>query len=95
MPFTEWECGRLLNEFKRKLSEAQWASLREDPDIRDPVDALRVLLVIGFENRRFERLHMRARGRERAWAEPEQRNRMATLLGKPPPQPIARRKFGR
>ncbi|MFV8755445.1 hypothetical protein ACNOYE_33265 [Nannocystaceae bacterium ST9] len=95
VPFTEWECGRLLSEFKRKLSEGQWASLREDPDIREPVDALRVLLVFGFENRRLERLHLRARGRDRVWAEPEHRARMAKLLGREPPKPVVRRKFGR
>jgi hypothetical protein len=95
VPFSEWECARLLTEFKRKLSDAQWASLSDDPDIRDPVDALRILLVFGFENRRLERLHLRARGRDRVWAEPEHRNRMAKLLGREPPKPIVRRKFGR
>ncbi len=95
VPFTEWECSRLLTEFKRKLSEAQWASLRDDPEIHDSADALRILLVVGFENRRLERLHLRARGRDRVWAEPEHRNRMAKLLGRAPPKAIVRRKFGR
>ncbi len=95
VPFTEWECARLLTEFKRKLSDAQWAALHEDPEIRDPADALRVVLVFGFENRRLERLHLRSRGRDRVFAEPQHRERMAKLLGRPPPKPVARRKFGR
>lgn len=95
VPFTEWECARLLTEFKRKLSEAQWASLRDDPEIRDPIDSLRALLVFGFENRRLERLMLRARGRDRVWAEPEQRARLAKLLGHAPPKPVVRRNFGR
>ncbi len=85
--FTEWECARLLTEFKRKLTEAQWATLREDPEIRTPADALRVLIVFGFENRRLERLHLRARGRDRVWAEPEQQQRIAHLLGRERPPP--------
>ncbi|NVB36745.1 hypothetical protein G6O69_02800 [Pseudenhygromyxa sp. WMMC2535] len=79
--FTEWECARLLTEFKRQLSEPQWATLRNDPEIRSPEDALEALIVFGFENRRFARLRLRGRGRERIWAEAGQRQRMSVLLG--------------
>ncbi|HLT35356.1 MAG TPA: hypothetical protein VK034_03700 [Enhygromyxa sp.] len=77
--FTEWECARLLTEFKRNLSEAQWASLQK-AEVRTHEDALRVLIVFGFENRRLKRLHLRGRGRDRVWAEAEHRERMAVLL---------------
>ena len=80
VPFTEWECARLLTEFKRNLSPAQWAQLRDDSEIADPADALRVLVVFGFENRRLKRLRLRSRGRDRVWREASHRRRMATLL---------------
>ncbi|MFO7561571.1 MAG: hypothetical protein R6X02_02910 [Enhygromyxa sp.] len=77
--FTEWECARLLTEFKRNLSEAQWASL-QSAEISTSEDALRALIVYGFENRRLKRLRLRGRGRDRVWAEAEQRERMAVLM---------------
>jgi hypothetical protein len=77
--FTEWECARLLTEFKRNLTEAQWVSLQEI-DVRTREDALRALIVFGFENRRLKRLNLRGRGRDRVWAEAEQRERMAVLM---------------
>jgi hypothetical protein len=78
--FTEWQCARLLTEFKRNLSEAQWASL-EAAQLKTSEDTLRALIVYGFENRRLKRLRLRGRGRDRVWAEPEQQRRMAVLLG--------------
>ena len=81
--FTEWEVERLLTEFKRNLSEAQWVTLREDEGIRSNEDALQALIVFGFENRRLARLRLRGRGRDRLWAEPEQRRRMSALLRRP------------
>jgi hypothetical protein len=78
--FTEWECARLLTEFKRNLSEAQWASLRDDVRVECSEDALRSLIVFGFENRRLKRLRLRGRGRDRVWAEAEHKQRMAKLL---------------
>ena len=81
--FTEWEVERLLTEFKRNLSEAQWVTLREDEAIRSNEDALQALIVFGFENRRLARLRLRGRGRDRLWAEPEQRRRMSALLRRP------------
>lgn len=77
--FSEWECARLLTEFKRNLSPAQWTDLRE-AEIQSPEDALQALIVFGFENRRLKRLRLRGRGRDRIWAEPEHKRRMATLL---------------
>jgi hypothetical protein len=77
--FTEWECARLLTEFKRNLSDDQWASLRAAGP-SSPEDALRALIVFGFENRRLKRLRLRGRGRDRVWREPEQQRRIATLL---------------
>jgi hypothetical protein len=88
VPFTEWECARLLTEFKRNLSEAQWASLRTQ-GIRSSEDALRALIVFGFENRRLKRLRLRGRGRDRVWEEAEHRDRMAQLLRRPKPKPKA------
>lgn len=76
--FTEWECARLLTEFKRTLDDAQWAALRSDPNITDPIEALRALIVLGFENRRFARIRGRGRGRDDA----EHRRRVARLLGR-------------
>lgn len=93
VPFTEWECARLLTEFKRKLTAAQWAILQNDTELREPVDMLRALLVFGFENRRLERMSLRARGRDRVWAEPEQRARVAKLLGREPPKPPPKRRY--
>ncbi|WP_146659245.1 hypothetical protein [Enhygromyxa salina] len=78
--FTEWECARLLTEFKRNLSEAQWASLRDDVRVESSEDALRSLIVFGFENRRLKRLRLRGRGRDRVWAETAHKQRMTTLL---------------
>lgn len=77
--FSEWECARLLTEFKRNLSEAQWASLRKQ-SIESSEDALRALIVFGFENRRLKRLRLRGRGRDRVWEEAEHVSRMAVLL---------------
>jgi hypothetical protein len=79
--FCEWECARLLTEFKRNLTQAQWAVLRDDPRIETPEDALCSLIVFGFENRRLKRLRLRGRGRDRVWAEPEHARRMKILLG--------------
>jgi hypothetical protein len=79
--FTEWECARLLTEFKRNLTEAQWTSLQQ-AEIRTHEEALRALIVYGFENRRLKRLHLRGRGRDRVWAEAEHRERMTVLLGR-------------
>jgi len=78
--FTEWEVERLLTEFKRNLSEAQWTTLRSNEDIRSSEDALQALIVFGFENRRLARLRLRGRGRDRVWAEPEQKRRISALL---------------
>jgi hypothetical protein len=78
--FTEWECARLLTEFKRNLSEAQWASLRDDAKVVSSEDALRSVIVFGFENRRLKRLRLRGRGRDRVWAEADHKKRMTTLL---------------
>ena len=80
VPFTEWDCARLLTEFKRNLTQRQWAWMRSNPSIRDPEDALRSLIMIGFENRRFKRMRLRGRGRDRIWAEPRQQARLSTLL---------------
>jgi hypothetical protein len=77
--FTEWECARLLTEFKRNLSEAQWAALHKQ-EIRTNEDALQALIVYGFENRRLKRLRLRGRGRDRVWAEAEHRERMVVLM---------------
>lgn len=79
VPFTEWECARLLTEFKRNLTEAQWAALQK-LEVRTHEDALRALITYGFENRRLKRLHLRGRGRDRVWQETEHRERMAVLL---------------
>lgn len=84
--FTEWQCARLLTEFKRNLSEAQWASLRDDPGIRSSEDALIALIVFGFENRRLKRMRLRGRGRDRVWAEAGQKHRLAVLLGRANPR---------
>jgi hypothetical protein len=77
--FTEWECARLLTEFKRNLNDLQWASLRADPDLSDPIRALQALIVFGFENRRLKRLRLRGRGRDReaAWTVQAQQQRAA------------------
>jgi hypothetical protein len=80
--FTEWECARLLTEFKRNLTDAQWTALRADPNNADPSHALRSLIVFGFENRRLKRLRLRGRGRDRVWAEQAQQQRLARLLGR-------------
>jgi hypothetical protein len=80
--FTEWECARLLTEFKRNLSEAQWTSL-QNSDLRTPEETLQALVVFGFENRRIKRLRLRGRGRDRLWAEPAQQTRMDALLRPP------------
>jgi hypothetical protein len=77
--FTEWECARLLTEFKRNLTDAQWTAL-QGTEIRTQEDALRALIVYGFENRRLKRLHLRGRGRDRVWAEAEHRERMVVLM---------------
>jgi hypothetical protein len=80
--FTEWECARLLTEFKRNLNDLQWAALRSDPSNDDPHHALRALIVLGFENRRLKRLRLRGRGRDQVWTEQAQRqsprNRLRT-----------------
>ena len=78
--FTEWECSRLLTEFKRNLTQRQWVWLRDHPEVRGPEDALRLLILIGFENRRLQRMRLRGRGRDRVWAEPKQQRRLSTLL---------------
>lgn len=78
--FTEWECARLLTEFKRNLTDAQWAALQK-LEVRTSEEALRALIVYGFENRRLKRLNLRGRGRDRVWAEAEQRERLNVLLG--------------
>jgi hypothetical protein len=78
--FTEWECARLLTEFKRNLSPGQWAALRDDPELRRPEDALEALIVYGFENRRLKRMRLRGRGRDRVWRETQQRDRIDVLL---------------
>jgi hypothetical protein len=80
--FTEWECARLLTEFKRNLNDLQWASLRADPAMQDPVHALRALIVFGFENRRLKRLRLRGRGRDHVWTEQAQQQRVARLLSR-------------
>ncbi len=80
--FSEWDCARLLSEFKRNLSEVQWKALREDAGVRTPEDALQALIVFGFENRRLKRMRLRGRGRDRVWAELEHRDRMQVLLGR-------------
>jgi hypothetical protein len=77
--FTEWECARLLTEFKRNLTEAQWAALQK-LEVQTHEDALQALIVYGFENRRLKRLHLRGRGRDRVWVEAEHRERMAVLM---------------
>ncbi|PRP99073.1 hypothetical protein ENSA5_29190 [Enhygromyxa salina] len=79
--FTEWQCARLLTEFKRNLSEAQWASLRDDGRVDSPEAALSALIVFGFENRRLKRLRLRGRGRDRVWGEAAHKRRMSVLLG--------------
>jgi hypothetical protein len=84
--FTEWECARLLTEFKRNLTDLQWASLRADPDNGDPAHALRSLIVFGFENRRQKRLRLRGRGRDHVWTEQAQqqrasKSRLRVILG--------------
>ena len=79
--FTEWECARLLTEFKRNLSQAQWAALRDDAQLSTPEDALQALIVYGFENRRLKRMRLRGRGRDRVWREREQKRRLSVLLG--------------
>jgi hypothetical protein len=78
--FTEWECARLLTEFKRNLNDLQWASLRADPDNREPLQALRALIMLGFENRRLKRLRGRGRGRDHVHT--EQAQRAARLQGR-------------
>lgn len=75
--FTEWECARLLTEFKRNLNDLQWASLRADPELVDPARALQALIVFGFENRRLKRLRLRGRGRDNVWTEQAQQQRAA------------------
>lgn len=80
--FTEWECARLLTEFKRNLSDMQWTELRADPDIATPEQALQALIVYGFENQRLARLRLRGRRRDRAWTQAEQRSRRSRLLGR-------------
>ena len=80
--FTEWECARLLTEFKRNLSDLQWSELRADENIRKPEQALQALIVFGFENQRLARLRLRGRKRDRAWTQTEQRDRRAVLLGR-------------
>lgn len=75
--FTEWECARLLTEFKRNLNDLQWAALRADPELGDPVRALQALIVFGFENRRLKRLRLRGRGRDNVWTEQAQQQRAA------------------
>ncbi len=77
--FTEWECARLLTEFKRNLDDAQWATLRSDPNITDPVSALRALIVMGFENRRLARLRGRGRKREGVWTDQAKQQKRARL----------------
>jgi hypothetical protein len=77
--FTEWECARLLTEFKRNLSDAQWVALQK-LDVQSHEDALQALIVYGFENRRLKRLHLRGRGRDRVWAEAEQQARLTVLM---------------
>ena len=77
--FTEWECARLLTEFKRNLDESQWVSLRADPSLTDPVKALRALIVLGFENRRLARIRGRGRKREGVWAQQAQQQRRARM----------------
>ena len=87
--FTEWECARLLTEFKRNLTDAQWASLQQ-AGLRTHEESLQALIVFGFENRRLKRMNLRGRGRDRVWAEAEQQKRIATLLrgpAKPPSKP--------
>ena len=79
VPFTEWEVARLLTEFKRNLSDAQWLALQK-AELETHEDALRALIVYGFENRRLKRLHLRGRGRDRVWAEAEQQHRLAVLM---------------
>jgi hypothetical protein len=79
--FTEWECARLLTEFKRNLNDLQWASLRADPATQDPILALRALIVLGFENRRLKRLRLRGRGREQVHTEQAQHQRGARMIG--------------
>jgi hypothetical protein len=78
--FTEWECARLLTEFKRNLNDLQWASLRADPNMNDPIHALRALIVFGFENRRLKRLRGRGRVRGQVWTEQAQRNAFGSRL---------------
>jgi hypothetical protein len=80
--FTEWECARLLTEFKRNLNDLQWASLRADPNTQDPIHALRALIVLGFENRRLKRLRLRGRGREGVWTEQAQQQRKVRTLAR-------------
>lgn len=80
--FTEWECARLLTEFRRNLSDLQWAELRSDENIKTPEQALQALIVFGFENQRLSRLRLRGRKRDRAWDHTEQRQRRARLLGR-------------
>ena len=80
--FTEWECARLLTEFKRNLSDAQWAALQKH-EVDTHEDALQALIAYGFENRRLKRLHLRGRGRDRVWMEAEHRERMTVLLERP------------
>lgn len=77
--FTEWECARLLTEFKRNLDAAQWAALRADPENGDPLHALQSLIVVGFENRRLARLRGHGRRREGVWADQAKQQRSARL----------------
>lgn len=80
--FTEWNCARLLSEFKRNLTKVQWRALRDEAEVRSPEDALQALIVFGFENRRLKRLRLRGRGRDRVWREAAHQDRMRTLLGR-------------
>lgn len=80
--FTEWECARLLTEFKRNLNDLQWAALRGDPDNAEPLRALQALIVLGFENRRLKRLRLRGRGRDNVHAEQAQQQRAVRLASR-------------
>jgi hypothetical protein len=81
--FTEWECARLLTEFKRNLNDLQWAALRADTNNDDPDHALRALIVFGFENRRLKRLRLRGRGRGEGVHSEQAKQRLARLQKKP------------
>ena len=63
-------------DFIQKVSQAEL----QGAELRTPEDALQALIVFGFENRRLKRLHLRGRGRDRVWAEPEQQQRIAVLM---------------